>query len=103
MPGKNATPLIGWHSADPTLKPWIQDEAGRRAITVRELLDDALAAYRAETASRELIARHVEAIAGKYPEDVFPPDSDVRDAISGTAMRHAYRNAGRVIREGWGD
>ena len=23
MVGKNATPLIGWHSADPTLKPWI--------------------------------------------------------------------------------
>ena len=47
MPGQNATPLIGWHSADPTLKLWIQDEAAQRGITVRELLDEALAEYRA--------------------------------------------------------
>jgi hypothetical protein len=46
MTGKNATPLIGWHSADPTLKPWLMAEAGRRGITVRELLDEALATYR---------------------------------------------------------
>lgn len=48
---------------------------------------------------RERIAAAVEAIAANYPEDVFPPDSDSRDAIGGTAMRHAYRNAARVIRE----
>jgi hypothetical protein len=46
MTGKNATPLIGWHSADPTLKPWIKSEAEKRGITVRELLDEALAEYR---------------------------------------------------------
>jgi hypothetical protein len=46
MTGKNATPLIGWHSTDPTLKPWIAAEAERRGITVRELLDEVLAAYR---------------------------------------------------------
>ena len=46
MTGKNATPLIGWHSTDPTLKPWIVAEAERRGITVRELLDEALAEYR---------------------------------------------------------
>jgi hypothetical protein len=50
--GRNATPLIGWHSADPTLKPWIQEEAERRGITVRELLDEALAAYREHAGSR---------------------------------------------------
>ena len=50
MTGRNATPLIGWHSADPTLKPWIAAEAERRGITVRELLDEALAAYRAAQA-----------------------------------------------------
>jgi hypothetical protein len=48
---------------------------------------------------REQIAAAVEAIAVNYPEDVFPPGSDSRDAISGTAMRHAYRNAARSIRE----
>jgi hypothetical protein len=45
--GKNRTPLIGWHSADPTLKPWVKAEASRRGITERELLDEALSEYRA--------------------------------------------------------
>jgi hypothetical protein len=47
MTGKNATPLIGWHSTDPTAKPWVKAEASRRGITERELLDEALAEYRA--------------------------------------------------------
>ena len=46
MTGKNATPLIGWHSADPDLKPWVKAEAARREITERELLDEALSEYR---------------------------------------------------------
>ena len=50
MPGKNKTPLIGWHSEDPTLKPWITDEAKRRGQTVREFLDHVLARFRRETA-----------------------------------------------------
>lgn len=49
MTGKNATPLIGWHSADPTLKPWIREEAQRRGITDTALLDEALAEYRENT------------------------------------------------------
>ena len=48
MTGKNATPLIGWHSADPALKPWVKAEAARRGITERELLDEALSEYRAK-------------------------------------------------------
>lgn len=47
MPDKHKTPTIVWHSADPTLKPWIQHEAERLGITVRELLDKALAEFRA--------------------------------------------------------
>ena len=47
MPGRNATPLIGWHSEDPTLKPWVKAEASRRGITERQLLDEALREYRA--------------------------------------------------------
>jgi hypothetical protein len=46
MTGKNKTPLIGWHSADPTLKPWIKAEAERRGQTVREFLDEVLAYIR---------------------------------------------------------
>jgi len=53
------------------------------------------------TLAREQFAAQVEAIAANYPEDVFPPDSESRDAIGGTAMRHAYRNAARWIREDW--
>jgi len=45
MTGKNATPLIGWHSADPDLKPRLAAEAARRGITLRELLDEMAAAY----------------------------------------------------------
>lgn len=47
MTGKNATPLIGWHSADPTLKPWLEAEFKRRGMeTMRELLDEMAAEYR---------------------------------------------------------
>jgi hypothetical protein len=53
MVGKNATPLIGWHSADPTMKPWIEQEAQRRGITRRELLDEALAEYRKQHETAE--------------------------------------------------
>jgi len=50
--GRNKTPLIGWHSADPSLKPWIEAESERRGITIRELLDEALAEYRADPVFR---------------------------------------------------
>lgn len=46
MPNKHKTRLIGWHSADPTLKQWVKAEAGRRGITEREFLDEALAEKR---------------------------------------------------------
>ena len=46
MTGKNSTPLIGWHSQDDTLKPWIEAEAGRRGMTMREVLDEMAAEYR---------------------------------------------------------
>ena len=46
MVGKNATPLIGWHSSDSTLKPWIEAEAERRGTTKSEILDEALSEYR---------------------------------------------------------
>lgn len=69
MAGKNATPLIGWHSSDSTLKPWLEAEFKRRGMgTMRELLDEMAAEYRehveslapfqdaeaAETANREI-------------------------------------------------
>lgn len=50
-------------------------------------------------AERERIAAQMDAYAGNYPEDTFPPDGISRDAIGGTAMRHAYRNAARLIRQ----
>jgi len=62
-----------------------------------------LVAEGGEQQVRGEIAAAVEGLAENYPEDVFPPGSDVRDAISGTAMRHAYRNAARLIRENWGE
>lgn len=53
MANRHKNPLIGWNSADPTLKPWLEAEAARRGITRRELLDEALAGYR-ERRGREM-------------------------------------------------
>jgi hypothetical protein len=47
------------------------------------------------------IASHLESLARNYPEDIFPAGSESRDGISGTAMRHAYLNAARSVREDW--
>lgn len=58
MTGKNKLPLIGWHSQDPTLKHWLENEASVRGVTLREYLDEVLAAHRAnrETAASEKAA-----------------------------------------------
>ena len=50
-------------------------------------------------AERARLAARMDDLAAYYPESVWPPDSDVRDSIGATAMRHAYRNAAREIRE----
>jgi len=74
------------------LGSWEERSDDQRELDMR--IGEAVAAV-----ERERIARQVEDVAANYPEDVFPPDSGSRDAISGTAMRHAYRNAARAIRE----
>jgi hypothetical protein len=66
-----------------------------RFLTERGVIQDRESAYRA---GREDAARDLLAYAQNYPESVFPPDSDSRDAIGGTAMRHAYRNASEIAR-----
>ena len=53
MTGKNKTPLIGWHSADPDLKPWIEAEADRREVTASAVLDEALRWYRTWLAGQQ--------------------------------------------------
>jgi hypothetical protein len=52
-----------------------------------------------EARVRAEVAEQLRAYALNYPAEVFPPDSDVRDAIAGTAMRHAYNNAARLVEE----
>ncbi len=50
---------------------------------------------------RETIAAGLESVArDQYPPQVFRPDSELPDGIAGTAMRHAYETAARLIREG---
>ena len=66
-------------------------EAERREIA---------AAAESATEGRERIACYIDSLAANYPEDVFTAEGTSRDAIGGTAMRHAYRNAARSIREG---
>lgn len=46
MGGPHGRPLIGWHSHDVTLRPWLEAEAARRQVTRTQILDEALALYR---------------------------------------------------------
>jgi hypothetical protein len=94
---------VKWASEQPDPKPswllpWEELDAGQREVDMR--MGAAVAAAERERAAGQ-IARHVEQLAASYPEDVFPPGGESRDAISGTAMRHALLNAARSIREDW--
>jgi len=45
MPGKNKTPLLGWHPPA-ELSAWVRAEAERRGVTLAIILTEALEAYR---------------------------------------------------------
>ena len=45
MPGKNKTPLLGWHPPA-ELSAWVRAEAKRRDVPLAVVLNEALAAYR---------------------------------------------------------
>jgi hypothetical protein len=48
MPSQHKNPHgIFWRPGDPTLKPWIENEASERGVTLREYLDEVLAVHRA--------------------------------------------------------
>ncbi len=44
MPGKNRTPLLGWHPPA-ELAAWARAEAAARGVPLARILDAALAAY----------------------------------------------------------
>jgi hypothetical protein len=46
MPGKNKTPLLGWHPPA-ELSAWVRDEAERRGVTLAVILNEALSEYQA--------------------------------------------------------
>lgn len=46
MPGKNKTPLLGWHPRSAELAAWVRTEAERRDVPLARVLDEALEAYR---------------------------------------------------------
>jgi PadR family transcriptional regulator PadR len=53
---------------------------------------------------RTRLADALDAFAdAQYPETVFTPGSAQPDGVAGTAMRHAYHQAARLIRDGWPD
>jgi hypothetical protein len=54
MPNQHKTPMIGWHSEDPTLKPWIAARAKSAGTTLREYLDRLL------TEHRKQVEQHTE-------------------------------------------
>ena len=53
MPNAHKNPLISWHSQDPSLKTWILNEASKQGVTLREYLDEVLAAHRARSTSTD--------------------------------------------------
>lgn len=57
MSSQHKTKLLGWHPSDPTLKPWVKAEAGRRGVPQREILDEALAAYRTVVEANDALGR----------------------------------------------
>ena len=46
MPGKNKTPLLGWHPASAGTVAWVRAEAQRRGVPIARILDEAVEAYR---------------------------------------------------------
>jgi hypothetical protein len=60
MPNQHKTKMIGWHSADPTAKPWVEAEAERRGVPAREILDEALSEYRRKHEAGEPSPAHSE-------------------------------------------
>jgi hypothetical protein len=46
MPGRNKTPLLGWHPKSAELAAWARAEANRRGVPLARILDEALEAYR---------------------------------------------------------
>lgn len=57
--GVHKTDSVSWHPKDPTLKPWIEDEADSRGTTKSEILDEALSEYREKLDyARAVEARH---------------------------------------------
>jgi hypothetical protein len=86
-----------WHAVrDEKPQPAPASMAGMQWTVDKPQPAPELAAAMAGT--RESIARQIEDLAANYPETVFPASSDSRDAVSGTAMRHAYQTAARMIR-----
>lgn len=81
------------HAADLIAAGGLDAEIESRAAIKAEI-----ARGEGKRAGREDAAQALEAQSLNYPEDVFPPTSDSRDAIGGTAMRHAYRIAAKIAR-----
>ena len=99
MPSQHATGLISWRSKDPTLRQWIKDEAGRRGVDQKVLLDEALSEYRTrqgyarelaallnllETVDRDITPEHVaqrfrellDEMAAEYREKRDPKENE---------------------------
>jgi hypothetical protein len=78
---------------------WASPSRNQVRETIRAQWERAEAAEAKLAAERERLASRMDDLAANYPGAVFPPDSDVRDSIGATAMRLAYLNAARIVRE----
>jgi len=46
MPSKHKTPLLGWHPTSAEDASWVREEAKRRGVNLKVVLDEMLADYR---------------------------------------------------------
>ena len=92
----NAAPAVGYRLSTGDEREQLRAENDRLRRELERVKAE-LSEARAE--ERRKVAAKLRAYADNYPPDVFPPDSDNRDAIAGTAMRHAYLTAARIAEE----
>lgn len=97
MPGKNKTPLLGWHP--PTeLSAWVRAEAARRGVSLSVILTEAVEGAIAQGDIRAKIAADIRAQKVTCPaelHDQFPKPSCWTCGRNG-----AFERAARIAAEG---
>jgi hypothetical protein len=71
MPNKHKNPMLGWHPKSAELGVWVRAEAERRGVPYKEIIEEAVAQYRARLSEHE--ARREQIL-----RDFAPPQPTIR-------------------------